>query len=900
MRRLTPPKIQKDNIMKKRYWRRRWLCLAVGILTVQWGLNGAQAADQVNAQTAAQAFDATAREISFDLGWRFYRGSSSGAEAPGFNDTGWRKLDLPHDWRIEDLPYATSDDAGATANPSGFAFNPQIPGSPGGVAPQVIGPFDAGADPVPDLDITIPGFGEIVFPGGRSQGYTVAGVGWYRKHFTVADLCHDKDHRDGASDGQHFELRFDGVYQNSDVWLNGQHLGFHPNGYTSFAYDLTPYLNQSGDNVLAVRVDNSGKTSRWYSGSGIYRHTWLTVTQPVRIPLWGVRVTTPVVDQSQSVAHVEVQATNSGAPTAASVRMTVLDSHGRSVATQTTDPQTLNTGATQTYVAELAIAGAALWSPEDPNLYQVRTEILLGRRVVDAMTTRFGIRSLVFNGTVGFLLNGKPYKLHGGNLHHDHGPIGTVAIDRAEERSIEIFKASGFNSVRASHNPRSPYMLDVCDRLGILVWDEFTDMWDIGKLANDYHLYFPQWWQSDLTSMILRDRNHPSVFIWSIGNEISADPNSYGPRLAALVHSLDTTRPVSLGGMNVGPQGPSDPWQYVDVGDLHGGDPVATHAAHPDKAITQSEDTSPVTYADWKLAHDNPWLVGSLVWVGWDYIGESGSGATAVGATEAAASAVGFGAVTGKVPYPWFNDFQGDIDLIGQRKPQNYWRAVVNGFSPLEMMVERPTPPGTQQFLVWYCYYDELPSWTWAVPNGQQMTVHVYTTGDSVTLRLNGKAVGTKTLTDADQRVATFSVPYTAGELTAIASLNGKVIANKTLTTVGAPAAIRLSSDVKWLTTDRGDLAHVLAEVVDSRGRVVPDAVVKVNFQVVGAGDLIGVGNGNPHNVDSFSRPRHYTWHGQALAVLRPAKRPGGLMLTATAPGLQPGRLTLGVAPGRD
>ena len=223
--------------------------------------------------------------------------------------------------------------------------------------------------------------------------------------------------------------------------------------------------------------------------------------------------------------------------------------------------------------------------------------------------------------------------------------------------------------------------------------------------------------------------------------------------------------------------------------------------------------------------------------------------------------------------------------MIGQRKPQNYWRAVVNGFSPLEVMVERLAPPGTQQFAEWYGFYDELPSWTWAVPNGQQMTVHVYTTGDSVTLRLNGQAVGTKTLTDTDKRVATFSVPYTAGELTAIASLNGKVIANQTLTTVGAPAAIRLSSDVKWLTTDRGDLAHVLAEVVDSRGRVVPDAVVKVNFQVVGAGDLIGVGNGNPHNVDSFSRPRHYTWHGRRSPSCGRRSGPAGLCSQPARPG---------------
>ena len=711
-------------------------------------------------------------ELSFDDDWRFYRGDASGAQAPSFDDSGWRALDVPHDWRIEDLPYATSDDDGATANPSGFSFLTSP--SPDGTAPQVIGPFDANADPVPDLDITIPGFGRIVFPGGRSQGYTVAGVGWYRKQFTVPKRGHNGDRAQRAGDEQLVELRFDGVFGRSDVWVNGVHLGFHPNGYTSFAYDLTPYLNRGGENVLAVRVDNTGKTSRWYSGSGIYRHTWLTVTGPVRIPRWGVNVTTPVVDQHKSVAHVEVQVANSGAPAAASVRMTVLDTRGRPVATQTTPVQNLNTGATQTYAADVAIYGAGLWSPEDPNLYQVRAEVLLGGRVVDAVTATFGIRSLVFNGTVGFLLNGKPYKINGANVHHDHGPLGTVAIDRAEERTIETFKAAGFNAIRGSHNPRSPAMLDACDRLGMLVWNEFSDMWDIAKTKDDYSNYFADWWQADLTSMVLRDRNHPSVMIWSIGNEISSDPNGYGPRLAALVRSLDTTRPVSLGGMNL--LNGSDPWQYADVSDLHGADPVAVHAAHPDKAVTQSEDTAPVLYDDWKLAHDNPWLVGAWVWVGWDYIGEAGSGPTAVAATAAEANAFGFGAVTGKVPYPWFNDYQGDIDLIGQRKPQNYWRVVVNGLSALELLVERPTPPGTQQFAVWYAYYDELPSWTWDVPNGQLMTVHAYTSGDSVTLLLNGTPVATKTLAEADKRVATFSVPYAPGELTAIASQNGRQI----------------------------------------------------------------------------------------------------------------------------
>jgi beta-galactosidase len=836
---------------------------------------GAVASAAIARSAGAAAARAARLEQSFDEGWRFYRGDAGGAEAPSFDDSGWRKLDVPHDWRIEDLPYATSDDGGATADPSVFAtWRPTTP-------PQAIGPFDANA----------------VDTGGRSQGYTVAGIGWYRKHFAVPKLA--------GADKPLVEVRFDGVYQNCDVWLNGAHLGFHPNGYTSFAYDLTPHLKATGENVLAVRVDNRGKTSRWYSGSGIYRHTWLTVTGPVRIPLWGVMVTTPVANEHRSVARVEVQVANSGVEAAGSVRMAVLDSHGRQVAAEATPVKTLAGGATETYALELAIPDAALWSPEAPNLYQLRTEVLVAGKAVDAVNTAFGVRSLVFNGTDGFLLNGKPFKISGGNIHHDHGPLGSAAIDRAEERTVEILKAAGFNTIRMSHNPRSPYMLDVCDRLGMLVYDEFTDIWDIGKSADDYHRYFPDWWSRDLTSMVLRDRNHPSVIIWSIGNEISRDPNNYGPRLAALVRSLDATRPVALGGMNLIK---ADPWKYVDIGDYHGIPTAADHAAHPDKAFIQSEymvsswdyfgKSGSGFYGDWKLAEDNPWVVGNCVWAAWDFIGESGSGPTPVARTAEEASTVAFGAVTGKIPYSWFNDFQCDIDLIGQRKPQNYWRAVVKGLSPLEVLVERPTPPGTQQFARWYAYYDELPSWTWDVPAGQAMIVHTYTSGDSVTLLLNDAPLETKTLTDADMRVATFSVSYSPGSLTAIAKRNGVEIGRKTLTTAGKPAALRLASDVKSLTTGRGDLAHVLVQVVDAQGHLAPDAVVKVSFQVSGAGALAGVGNGNPHNVDSFQRPRRWTWHGTALAILRPSKTPGSLSLSASAEGLKPALLTLPVARG--
>jgi beta-galactosidase len=838
---------------------------------------------------------AARREVSFDEGWRFFRGDVSGAQAPGFDDSRWRELDVPHDWRIEDLPYATSDDGGASANPSAFAFNTNP--SPDGNPPQVIGPFDANADPVPDNIVNYGG--HWVAPGGRSQGYTVAGTGWYRKHFTVPDLLGGAR---GSGDGQRAELRFDGVYGRADVWLNGVHLGFHPYGYTSFAYDLTPHLNPGGENVLAVRVDNSGKTSRWYSGSGIYRHTWLTVTGPVRIPLWGTYVTTPVVDEGQSVAHVEVQVANFGAAAAASVRMTVLDPRGRRVVTQTTPAQTVNTGATQTYAADLVITGAALWSPEDPSLYQVGAEVLLDGEVADDVRTTFGIRSLEWNGMDGFLLNGKQVKLLAGCIHHDHGPLGAMALDRSEERVIETLKAAGFNAIRASHNPRAPYMLEVCDRLGMLVWDEFSDVWDVGKLPDDYSNYFPQYWQQDLTSMILRDRNHASVIIWSLGNEIPSDPNNYGPRLKALVQSLDNTRAITVGGT---PGSES----YEDVLDIHygnwdsqqygtdSGDSVfSTHASDPAKAVTQSESFAATIYDDTELAADNPWFAGNFVWTAWDYIGETGISAPAFGANYADAATYQLGATFGAVPYPWYSSFSGDFDLIGQRKPQNHWRAVVYGRSNVEMMVERPAPPGTEEIALLFGYYDELESWTWDVPQGQSMTVHVYTSGDNVTLLLNGTQIAATSLTDADRMIATLSVPYAPGELTAIATRNGTEIGRKTLTTTGAPAALRLSSDVGSLTTARDDLAHVLVEVVDAHGRRVPDAVVKVGFTVNGAGRLAGVGNGNPHNADSFQRPRRWTWHGQALTILRPAKTPGRLTLTATAQGLKSASMTLPVS----
>jgi beta-galactosidase len=819
---------------------------------------------------------------SFDEGWQFHRGDADGAQDPSFDDSSWRVVDLPHDWSIEDLPGAAGVDGTATSDPSLLVY---LPPEPVPHPPRLIGPFDPGAS-----------------AGGAPTAHTVGGIGWYRKRFTLPD-----------GGGPHVELRFDGVYQNADVWLNGVHLGFHPYGYTPFAFDLTPLLSRDGTDVVAVRVDNSGKTSRWYSGSGIYRHTWLTMTGPVRIPMSGVYVTTPVVSSRESVVHVEVSVTNLGDRLSRPLaRVTVLGPSGDVVAEGSAPASSVSPGGAGVLPLDLTVEHAQLWSPDSPSLYTAVCEVMTDGAAADAVSTAFGIRSLEWNAAVGFLLNGETVQVAGGCVHDTHGPLGAVALDRSTERQVEILKAAGFNSIRTAHNPPAPALLDACDRLGMLVYDEFTDVWDAGKNPEDYSVHFARWWRRDLTSMILRDRNHPSVVIWSLGNEIPADSDGYaerGAQMAALLRELDSTRPVTLGGGSTfGAQDPS--WEYVDVGDVHynangaGYGPI--HALHPGKAMTQSESFPATVHDDEAFVSRNAWAVGNWVWTAWDYLGESGLGTTPVApegtwktiddqTTEPGWSAgraldksyggYGYG-------YPWFQANCGDIDLIGQRKPQNYWRAAVAGLSPVEMLVERPTPPGTEQEAVWWGYYDELVSWTWDAEHGLPMTVHVYTPADSVTLLLNGSVAG---VAAADKGKATFTVPYAPGSLTAIASEGGEEIGRKTLTTAGPPAALGMSSDVAELTTGRDDLAHVLVSVTDDAGCLVPDAVTEVTFDVSGAGQLFGVANGNPHNLGSFRGPRLRTWHGQALAILRPAKQPGTVTLTAQAHGLSPATLTLPV-----
>ncbi|WP_433384077.1 glycoside hydrolase family 2 TIM barrel-domain containing protein [Actinoplanes sp. CA-142083] len=808
------------------------------------------------------------REELFDEGWLFRRGDVEGGQDPGLDDSRWRGLDLPHDWGIEDLPYAISDDGAATSDPS--MLTTQVPPAQP-VPPAVIGPFDPASS-----------------AGGGSTGYTVGGAGWYRKRFHHV-----------IRSGQRVELRFDGVYQNADVWLNGTHLGFHPFGYTGFAYDLTPHLSADGANVLAVRADNSGQTSRWYSGSGIYRHTWLTVTDAMRIPLWGLSVTTPSVAARRATVRVEVALEG---PPPDLVRVTVRDPWGSVVARREAAPGT---------PVDLTVPHPALWDVETPALYTAHAELVKAGHTRDALAVLFGIRSLSWdNGE--FRLNGKLVKIVGGCIHHDNGPMGAVALGRSEERRVELLKAAGFNSIRTAHNPPSTELLDACDRLGMLVMDEFVDMWDTGKTPQDYSVHFADWWERDLTGMIRRDRNHPSVVMWSLGNEITDNTGgARGAEMAAALRAIDTTRPITLGGGSAFTA--DDPsWSYVDIGDVHynanGKGYAPMHAAHPERPMTHSEGFPATIYQDTVFCEQNAWAIGTWVWAAMDYLGESGIGKTLM-APEGTAASIGDQSVMPGwsiarllhhgwggfgYPYPYFQGNCGDLDLIGQRKPQNHWRAAVTGASPVELLVERPVQPGTEQVAVWWGYYDELESWTWDVPAGHPMVVRVYTPGDQVQVLLNGTPIASAT---PERCAAVLSVPFRPGTLTAIAFRAGREIGRRTLRTTGPAAALRLSSDVPALTTSRDDLAHILVSVVDENGHLVPDAVHRVSFEVRGAGTLAAVGSGNPHNADSFQRPRRHTWHGRALAILRPAKRPGRLTLTASAPGLRGDALSLPVRP---
>jgi beta-galactosidase len=614
------------------------------------------------------------------------------------------------------------------------------------------------------------------------------------------------------------------------------------------------------------------------------------------VPTWGVFVSTPEVSKDKAVVRITTEVRNaSKARATVVVRTRVLDPAGKVVATE---ESRLRLRASEISQAEqtVTVRSPKLWMLDSPELYSAEVEIVAARKTVDAVSTRFGIRKIEVDAERGFRINGQMLKLMGGCIHHDNGPLGAAAIDRAEERRIELLKANGFNAIRSSHNPPSPALLDACDRLGMLVVNEAFDCWERAKKQQDYHLYFKEWSDRDIASMVRRDRNHPSVVMWSIGNEIPEQFNTNAipiqKRLREAVLSHDPTRLITQGVCNDGGQVTrnwdtlSDPaFTHLDVGgynylpNRYEGD----HARHPKRIIMGTESYPKDFFDYWSLVEKHSYIIGDFVWTAMDYFGESGLAHTTFGS----------GRTPYFLPWPWFNAWCGDIDICGFKKPQSFYRDVVWRRSQIEMMVHAPIPDGQRERVSAWGWPDEAQSWNWSGQEGKPLQVAVYSRCESVRLELNGQVIGEKPVSAATKLTAKFDVPYAPGELKAIGLINGQVVAQTTLKTSGAPKRVKFVADRANIRADRNDLSYVTVEVVDANGQRVPNAEVMVRFSVSGAGELAAQGSGTPNDPASFRAPIRKTFQGRCLAILRPLGSPGVIQLRAEADDLEPAETTI-------
>ncbi len=803
------------------------------------------------------------RDRLFNTGWKFIRDTISGAEQPGFDDSKWMVVDLPHDYSI--MPVGKN-------------------------GPDQIGPFSKKS------------------PGnGNSTGQVMGGTGWYRKTFVL----------DKADEGKTAVLNFDGVYMETEVWVNDKKAGIHKNGYTPFWFDITSLLNAAGKpNVIAVKVDNIGRNSRWYSGSGIYRNVHLTLTQPVHVTVWGVYITTPEIRQGSAIVDIAAITKNeTGKETGAQITINIRDMEGR-LAGAVQDELVLAGHAEQLTKKQIEVKNPALWSLEAPTLYTAEIIIKMNNKVIDVYNQTFGIRSIEFSAEKGFLLNGKPVELKGGCLHHDNGLLGSAASDRAEVRRVEIMKANGYNAIRCAHNPPSSAFLAACDRLGMLVIDEFSDMWEYYKNPQDYSRFFRDWWNRDLTDMILRDRNHPSIILWSIGNEIYEQNDTtrlrIGKQLAERVRELDNTRAVTQaineffypdGWESTEPAfAPLDVSGYNYAMDKYESD----HRKFPLRIMFGSESYPINAYDYWKPVEEYPWVIGDFVWTSMDYLGEVSIGSTIYvpgSKSTIAGMPAGF-----KLPkginifdlqvsrpslWPYFVAGCGDIDITGEKRPQMLYRDILWNNSKIEINVHAPIPEGYAESISMWGWPDEWPCWNWKGNEGKPLQVRVFTKASHVRLELNGKIIGEKDLSPVDKFIAVFEVPYQSGELKAIASENGKEVASRVLKTSGEPASIRLVADRNAIKADRNDLSFVTIEVIDKNGMVVPDAAAKVKLTLTGNGELAATGNADPKDMESVNKPAIKTFKGKAQAILRPFLAAGNMTLKAESEGLTTGELTI-------
>lgn len=778
-----------------------------------------------------------------------------------FDDRGWRQLNLPHDWGIEG------------------PFKQEYPGETG----------------------KLPWWG----------------VGWYRRHLRVP----------ATERGKQIYLDIDGAMAYASVWLNGHLVGGWPYGYASFELDLTPYTEFGADNVIAIRLDNPPDSSRWYPGGGIYRNVWLVKTAPIHVGHWGTFVTTTDVSKSAATVNLNVSIDNNSAAPANVILKTQLYEllNGRKtskpISSSAPIAQTIAGGASGSSAMTLHVDSPRLWSLQAPNLYTAVTIVEQNGKTVDSFETVFGIRTIKFDVDKGFFLNGEHVRINGVCDHHDLGPLGAALNTRALERQIELLQEMGVNAIRTSHNPPAPELLELCDRMGILVMDEAFDAWRRAKKKNDYHLLFDDWHEKDLRAMVRRDRNHPSVILWSIGNEIGEQSNAEGHKLAAelatTVHEEDLTRPVTAGANNPnsgynGFQKTVDvfgvnykPTEYGKLRQANNALPIfASETASTvssrgeyffpvveDKAQGRADFqvSSYDLYAPrWAFPPDTefrgldefPFTAGEFVWTGFDYLGEptpyGGDSKTLLNFTDPAEQARRAQELkdSGKITVPSRGSYFGIIDLCGFKKDRFF----------IYQARWRPDFPMAHI----------LPHWNWPERSGQVTPVHVYTSGDEAELFLNGRSLGRKKLAQYEYRLRWDDVKYVSGELKVIAYKNGKRWAGDVMKTSGPATALTLRADRASVKADGHDLAFVTVTVADRAGLLVPRSKNRMRFSLSGPGEIIAVDNGDATNLESFQAHERNAFNGLCLVIVRAkAGQAGQIKLKAQAEGLTGGEITI-------
>ena len=750
---------------------------------------------------------------------------------------------------------------------------------------------------------------------GAAAAYFPGGAFEYRKVFAVP----------AGYRGKRVFVEFEGVYRDAMVYVNGGYAGQRPYGYSLFRIDAGRFLRFGADNEVRVEA-RAHRDSRWYTGAGIYRDAWLLSGGLVRIGPDGVRVTTPDIDPERAVVEVATKVENDSVTIRTAVLATELrDPAGTVVAADSARVSVLP-GEPATVRQRLYVRSPQLWGPDSPARYTANVTLTGDDIETEAEAVTFGIRSLQLDPDRGLRINGQTVKLRGACVHHDNGVLGAAAHPRAEERRVEILREAGFNAIRMSHYPMSRAMLDACDRLGVLVMDEAFDVWTAAKSDFDYSLDFAQWWERDIEAMVAKDVNHPSVILYSIGNEIpeagSPAGAAWGRKLSEKVRSLDGTRFVTnavngmlavlgdLAAMRArASEGAGVNTQMAEAGDamnaISASDLVTRRTAEsfsvldvaglnyaearyaldrelfPNRVIVGSETFPTRIDGNWQLVKQYSHVIGDFTWTGWDYLGEAGIGRPEYAAADGRRP--DFAA-----PFPYLLAGCGDIDITGYRRPASYYREIVFGLrSRPYLAVQRPENHGRTFAGSPWAWSDSIASWTWPGSEGEPVTVEVYSDADEVELLVNGRSLGRGEAGRDHRFRAEFETVYEPGELTAIAYAGGVETGRDLLRSAAGPVLLRAEADRQVITADGTALAYVALTLTDPAGTCWTASDRPVRVEVSGQGVLLGFGSASPSTEERFDATERRTYDGRALAVLRPTS-PGKIRLTASAAGCQP------------